>query len=235
MKRWLASMALLAWAASASAAEVVTPDGELHLTLAPVAASVCVRWPVEARNECSGDFAAIDAQAVAGADRIVSSSVVRHLDWSYQLVITKELYAAGRDLDATEAKRLVIETRDEWQATSATAFTIGEPSTTPGSKAYHASIDGPRSHDEVYFVASGKNVYVMAFHLSNESTHTADMNTEAADAMRTLVTLPPVAGVAETAVVDLGKWMSWAAGAVVVIIAVGIFLTMRFRKPAPPA
>jgi len=207
--------------------DIATSDGELRLAITPPAASVCVRWPVEARTECAGDFASIDAQSAANADRIVWSGVVRHLDWSYQLVVTKEIYRNGKDLTQPDARRLVIETRDEWQGSGGVALTASEPTQAPNSKAFVADVDGPSAHDRVYVVASGKDVYVMAFHLPNDPTHTLDLNAEAADAMRSLVVVAPVAGGAEVMVLDLGWWMLRAAGLVVVIITVGVFVLVR--------
>jgi|GEM_PF-5112639 len=212
--------------------EIRTADGELRLSITPPAASVCVRWPVEARTECAGDFAAIDAQNVANADRVVWSGVVRHADWSYQLVVTKEIYRFGKALTQLDAHRLVNEARDEWQASGSVGLTATEPAQVTNSEAFAATVDGPTSHDRVYVVASGKDVYVLAFHLPNDIAHTEDVNAESADAMRSLVVVPTVAGAAEVAVVDLGWWMLRAAGLTVLIIAVGVFVMVRRARKA---
>ncbi len=221
----------LAWGA-----DISSPEHELTLNLAPPDASVCVRWPVESRTECSGDFARLDEQAGAAADRMVSSAVVRHLDWTYVLVITREPYRVGKDLSQVDARRLVIETRDEWQAAAAGAveYTSTEPAPVANSKAFRAVIEGTlRSHDDVYVVAAGRSVYVLAFHLSDDTGHALDLDAESAEVMRSLVVKPPVAGAAETTVVDLSYWALRAAGLVVLIIVVGIFLTMKLRKTGP--
>lgn len=212
--------------------EIATPDGELRCSITPPAASVCVRWPVEARNDCAGDFASIDAQNVANADRVVWSGVVRHLDWSYQLVVTKEIYRFGKSLTLIDARRLINETRDEWQASGSVGLIASEPEQAPKSEAFVASIDSPTSHDRLYVVASGKDVYLLAFHLPNDAVHAEDVNTEAAEVMRSLVVIPPVAGAAEVVVVDLGWWMLRAAGLVVLIITVGVFVMVRRARKA---
>ena len=102
----------------------------------------------------------------------------------------------------------------------------------PNSSAFFANVDGPTAHDRVYVVASGRDVYVMAFHLPNDLAHALDMDSEAADTMRSLVVVPPIPGAAEVAVLDLGTWMLRAAGLVVVIITFGVFVMVRRARKA---
>ena len=228
----LLGIAVYAAASTGFCAELSSGDGDLAFTLSPPAASVCVRWPLAAKTECSGNFAAEDAQAAAAPDRVVSSAVVRHLDWTYAVVVTREPYALGRELAQPDAQRLLQETRDEWAASGGVPLSLTTATPASGTKAFVASVDGVDSHDRVFVTAAGKSLFVVAFHLPNEPTRAQELDEEAAETMRSCVARPAVAGAAERAVVDLGWWARRATAMTVLIIAVGPWLTVLWKRRA---